>query len=105
MLTDTSRENILSLWTVKPDGVKVWHRVLGLSTKETEGIADHLLSCSVSILCSLNAYTCSVYDRWCKDHYWYKYVAYYSHRYACLKFDPIRVVKISCPYGPSNLTV
>ena len=30
-----------------PDGVKVGHRILGLSASETEGIVDLLVSCSV----------------------------------------------------------
>ena len=85
VLTNMSSENILSLWNVKPDGVKVRHMVLGLSTRETVGIAGHLVSCSVSILCSLKAYTCSEYNGWYKDDYWYKYVRYWSHRYPCLK--------------------
>ena len=53
----------------------------------------------------MKAYPCSEYDRRCKEHYWYEYVPYWSHRYAYLKFEPICVVELSCPYGPSNLTV
>ena len=84
--------------------MKVRHKVLELSTRETEGIADLSVSCLVSILCLLKAYN-SEYDGWRKDHYWYKYVPYWSHRYACLKFEPVCVVELSCPYGPSILTV
>ena len=50
-----SHENILSLWTVYRDNVKVRHKVSGHSARETEDIVDLLVSCSVSMLPSLKA--------------------------------------------------
>ena len=47
VLTDTCRENILSLWTIYRDNVKVRHKVSGNSARETEDIVDLFLAQSV----------------------------------------------------------
>ena len=48
-------ENVMSVWTVQPNSVKVEQRLSTLSVREDEGIVNLLVYCSVSILLSLKA--------------------------------------------------
>ena len=48
--------------------MKVGQRLSALSVREKEGIVDHLVHCSVSILPSLKAEGRVEYGRYPKDH-------------------------------------
>ena len=82
--------------------MKIGQRLSALFVREIEGFVDLLVRCSVSILPSLKAEGCGEYGRHPKDHLWYKYVPFRSHICHRLSLQPVGV---SCPYGPSNLTV
>ena len=58
-------DNVMSLWTIYPNCVKIGHRLSALSVREKEGIVNILVHCSVSILVSLKAEGWVEYGRYC----------------------------------------